>query len=400
MKRFAAVPVAAAVLLTVIVVSRPSPGAAAAPGAHRSATRAASPAHAVPAPAAKPGPSLQDEAVAARLREDEGSFGMAMESLRRLRGRTAPDADLELWLAIDEARCGESDSAWARLDTPLMRAALADTAPPARWHEYGARRALQWIDGRFTGWHWYVAHARAEVALERGDWAKALEAARIAADAQPLVGREHLLLAIAAGRAGDDATARREASLAAELDPLLPEARYLTGVWAWRDGERLRARREFEAAIAGDSAYRSPAIALVRLRLPGTRPDSLPTVYLTGERRIAQLTSPERPKPEEDVRTDTPAGLYGQAPELVVADSLKATLHMTRPIKLYVTVLVDEAGRPVTSYFQYMNRSTMPVSLLQQVLDAASKWRFRPATRFGQPVRAWISVEFMLNPHP
>ncbi len=344
--------------------------------------------------------SLEDQAVAARLREDEGNFPAAVKQLRALRHLVRPDADLELWLALDEARSGMVDSAWARLSTPLMAAAMADTAPPARWHEYGAGRSLQWIDGRFTGWHWYVAHARAEVALERGDWKAALAAARIAAAAQPLVGREHLLLATAAGHAGLGEEARREARTAAELDPLLPEAGYLEGLWAWRAGDRAAARAAFEAAIAADSTYREPALALVRLQLPGTRPDTLPAAYLTGIRRIAMLTSPERPKPEENVATDTPAGLYGEAPSQVVPDSLRAAMHLERPVKLYVTVLVDEHGRPALSYFPYLSPDRMPVPVFRRVMADAAKWHFKPATRFGEPVRAWISVEYLLTPHP
>ena len=372
-----------------------------APAHHASATHAHKHAGAAPRakPAAHPPANVEDEAVAARLHEDEGAFGMAMNQLRALRARTAADADLELWLAIDEARCGYPDSAWARLAGPLLTAAMADTAPPARWHEYGARRALQWIDGRFTGWHWYVAHARAEVALQLGDWNAALAAARIAANAQPLVGREHLLLAIAAGKAGENATARREAALAAALDPLLPEARYLCGVWAWRDGDRAAARAAFESAIAADSSYREPTLALIRMRLPAMRPDSLPADYLAGIRRIAMITAPDRPKPEEDTPSDTPAGLYGTAPSLVVPDSLRDRMQMTKPVKFYVTVLVDEAGRPALSYLPYLSPEQMPYPILQQVLASAAGWHFRPATRFGHPVRAWISVEYMLYPH-
>jgi hypothetical protein len=280
-----------------------------------------------------------------------------------------------------------------------MAAAVADSAPPGRWQEYGPRRPAQWLDGRYTGWHWYVAHARAELALARGDWNAAVEAARVAVRAQPLVGREHLLLALAAGRAGDAATARSEAALAAALDPLLPEAHYLAGVWAWRDGNRAEARAAFTSAIAADSGYRAPALALVRMRLPGSRPDSLPAGFLSGVRRVAMLTSPERPKPEEIVATDTPAGLFGEAgPSLVVPDSLAAIMRMTSPLKLLVTVLVDEQGRPGLSYFPYIDPERFPLTLMQTVMKSATSWRFRPATRFGRPVRAWVTVEYWLYP--
>jgi hypothetical protein len=376
--------------------------AAASPPAHRQVAPRVKPrsgaAHASLTPA-QVLDSLRRDAVRARMKEDDGAFVEAMKLLRSVRGRTAPDADLELWLAMDEARCGYADSAWARLDAPLLRAAAADTAPPARWREYGPSRPVQWLDGRFTGWHWYVAHARAELALERGDWSTAEAAARVATQAQPLVGREHLLLALAAGRAGDAATARAEAALAATLDPLLPEAHYLAGLWDWRDGNRAAARAAFESAIAADSGYREPALALVRMRLPGTRPDSLPVRYLDGVRRVAMLTSPERPKPEESVVTDTPAGLYGDAsPSLVVPDSLASAMQLKKPVKLLVTVLVDESGRPTLSYFPYLAPAGFPVALMHAVMRTATTWRFRPATRFGRPVRAWISVEYMLYP--
>ena len=373
--------------------------AAAAPPVRRPATRRPAAHAAAPRVAAPKSPTVQEDALSARAREDEGAFATAMALLKRVRARTAPDADLELWLAMDEARCGYADSAWARLQGPLLTAATADTLPPGRWQEYGPHRPLQWLDGRFTGWHWYVAHARAELALARGEWATAEAAARIAVRAQPLVGREHLLLALAAGRAGDDALARDEAEQAEFLDPLLPEAHYLAGLWAWRAGERVRARAAFEAAIAADSAARVPALALVRLRLPGARPDTLPTTYLTGVRRIAQLTSAERPKPEEAVPTDTPAGLYGNAgPALIVPDSLASPMKLTKPVKLIVTVLVDENGRPGLSYFPYLSPGTFPASLMSAVMRTAATWRFRPATRLGHPLRAWVSVEFMLYP--
>jgi Flp pilus assembly protein TadD len=366
-------------------------------GAHVPPAHTAPRAKAAAAAPAKVG-SVQDEAVAIRIREDEGAFGEAAHRLRALRRRTPPDADLELALALDEARSGAPDSAWQRLFSPLLRAALADTGTAVRWQPYGKARPLQWIDGKYTGWYWYIAHARAELALERSDWGSALEAARIAVHAQPLVGREHLLLAIAAGRAGEADEARRAAETAAALDPLLPEADYLAGIWAWRSGQRTAARAHFEEAIAADSSDRDPALALVRLRLPGSRPDSLPAGYLTSVRRAAMLTAPNRPKPEEDVVTDTPAGLYGQvAPSWVVPDSLRPRMHMTRPIRLYVTVLVDERGRAALSYFPWFSAAGLAPEVLEHVMAEAKTWRFRPATRFQAPVRAWVSVEYWLN---
>ncbi len=346
-------------------------------------------------PAAPTATALAADAV---REEEQGAYGLAAVALRTLRTHTGRDADLELALALDEARAGYPDSAYARLHGALLAAALADSARPERWHDYDIHRDRTWLTPGFDGWYWYVARARAELALRLGHWDDALAAARIAARAQPLSGRDHLLLALAAGRAGDEVTARREAGTAAWLDPLLPEAHYLHGLWAWRAGDRGTARAAFEAAIARDSSWRPPALALVRLRLPASRPDTLPGWFLTRARRIAELTSPERPKPEENLKVDAPAGLYGSAPSLVVPDSLQRAMHMQHPIQLYVTLLVDERGRGLLDYFPYFSPESMPPALLHQVLGMATTWRFRPAARFGQPVRAWVSVEFMLLP--
>jgi hypothetical protein len=279
-----------------------------------------------------------------------------------------------------------------------MNAALADTGSSVRWVAYGKDRPATWIDGRYTGWYWYIAHACAELALDRGDWRAATEAARIAVHAQPLIGREHLLLAVAAGRAGEAEEAKRAAEAAARLDPLLPEANYLAGLWAWRSGDRAGARAAFEAAIAADSSDRNPALALVHLRIPGWHPDSLPATYLTSVRRVAMLTASNGPKPEADFPTDTPAGLFGAvAPSWVVPDSLRTRMHMTRPIRLYVTVLVDEHGRAALSDFPWFSPAQLPPEIMEHVMSDAKAWRFRSATRFRAPVRSWVSVEYWLN---
>ena len=136
----------------------------------------------------------------------------------------------------------------------------------------------------------------------------------------------------------------------------------------------------------------------MRLRLPAARPDTLPGWFLTRARRIGELTSPERPKPEENLKVDVPAGLFGSEPSLAVPDSLKRAMHMQHAVPLYVTLLVDERGRGLLDYFPHFSPDQMPPELLREVLVLASRWRFRPASRFGQPVRAWVSVELMLTP--
>src|SRR6185369_6108405 len=142
-----------------------------------------------------------------------------------------------------------------------------------------------------------------------GRWHEARQAAEVAVAARPLAGKEWLLLAVCAGREGDRGAAETAAARAAVLDPTLPEARYLAGLFAWRGGRRAAAQSEFRAAVALDSSYRAPALALVRSRLPGAAPDSLPAEFLTGVREVGMLTSPMGPKLEEFVQMDTPASI-------------------------------------------------------------------------------------------
>ncbi len=164
----------------------------------------------------------------------------------------APDGDLELALALDAVRSGQPDTAWTLLYGARLSAALADSADHFRWHQAGPGRERTWLDGKFEGWHWVIARGRAELALRLRRWDEALLAAKAAVRARPLSGRDHLLLAVIAGRAGDGVTARREADVAVSLDPMLPEALYLRGLWAWRDGRHSAAREDFRLAIARD----------------------------------------------------------------------------------------------------------------------------------------------------
>lgn len=334
----------------------------------------------------------------ARMKEEEGDYAGAAKRLRELRGRVAPDADLELTLALDEARSGQLDSAWTRLTRPLLDAALADSTNPARRQDYvfNQREAI-WRNGRYDGWHWYVARARAELALATGRWDTACDAALLAVAARPMAGKEHLLLAVAAGRAGRDSVAVAAARRAAQLDPTLPEAHWLAGLWAWRAGDRASARASFERSVGADSAFRAAALSLVRLRLPGSRPDSLPVEFLTGIRRTAVLTSPLHPKLEETPRHDQPAAALG-APAMTLSDEQKARLKLTKPLRVFVTVLVDEQGRPVLNELPWIALGAIPESLVADLTRLSGTWRFRPAQRLGHPIPCWASLELTLQP--
>ncbi len=383
----------------------PPPGAAAAPGTAAPAKPAATAPAARPAPvkppAEKPAPAPEESpaalASAARTHEDAGAYGLALERLRALRARVPEDGDLELAIALDEARSDLLDSAWVRLTGPALTAALADTGGPGRWRDYPFQREPFWLNGSYDGWYWYVARARAEVALRLGRWDDAVAAARAAVGARPLAGKEHLLLALALAHAGDEAGAARAAARAAALDPMLPEARYLSGLLAWRAGDRRAARAAFREAQRRDSLWRAPALALSRLLVPGLAPGPLPERFLAGIRRAGELTSRARPKLEEYVALDQLPTLVGR-PVRAVPESLSRAMGMTKPIRLYVTVLVDEAGRAVLNDLPWLPPERFPEPLLDDVLGDASRWRFRPAVKLGRTRPAYATVEYELTP--
>jgi len=373
----------------------PAP-AHAAPAPAAPAHRAAAVHPAAPAPAATAPVAVL--AVEARSHEDEGAYALAFASLRALRGRTAPDADLELALALDAVRAGSPDTAWALLMGARLSSALADSTDHFRWHPSGPGRERMWLDGRFNGWHWTVARARAELALRLRRFDDAALAARAAVRARPLSGRDHLLLAICAGRAGDSVTARDEAGVAVYLDPLLPEAFYLRGLWAWREGHRAAAREDFRSAIRLDPTFRPPALALVRLELPSARPDSLPSVFQAGARRATMLVSAESPKLEETRASDQIPGLYGGIPTITLPDSVRTRMNQTKPIHLEVSVLVSETGHPVAIDFPYLAPERYPAWIVNQIGQLGLRWRFKPAVRLEHDVPMWINVEVILNP--
>jgi len=336
-------------------------------------------------------------ATAARIFEEQGAYALAAAELRALRGRVAPDADLELALALDEARSGQADSAWARFHAPLLQTAMEDTAGVERRSDYPFQREPLWMNGRFDGWYWYVARARAELAISRGLWREALDAATISAAARPLSGKEMLLLSLCAAHAGESDLSQAAAAAATVLEPALPEGHYLRGLLAWRAGRRTEAQSQFRTAAQLDSSYRPPALALPRTLLAGARPDSLPAVFLTGARAAVMLTSSQRPKLEEFVQMDeTPAILHREMPPL--PQELKQKLALTKPLHLYVHVLVSEAGAPLIIDLPYLPRAAMPPGVIAHIAAALPLWRFRAPVRLSQPQRGWATVEYILEP--
>ena len=385
----------ALLLLAGLLNASPGPAAPAPPRRATPPVRRA-PA-AAPAPAAKPA-ELTPDALAKQVMalENIGAYGRAAMALRDLRVRVQPDADLELAMALDEARAGLRDTAWVRLHGAELSAALGDSLARERFRTLPPERDRLWLDGRFDGWHWYVARANAELALTLGGYGDAYRNALIAVTARPYSGADQLLLALTAGLAHHPAAAREAARRAVRLDPLLPEAHYLSALWSWRDGDRAAARAALEAAVARDSSFRQAGVSLARLRLPGARPDSLPTRFLTGARRVAMLTSSVGPKLEENPDNDQIPGIFG-LPSTRLPDTLQAQMKLQKPLHFYVTVLVDENGRVQLVDLPWIGAGQMPEAFIGFVHAAAGTWRFKPAVKLGRPVRAWATVEFTLN---
>ena len=367
--------------------SRPRAAGTAAPGARR--TTASKPA--APAPASRA--ALLAHAKEVRALEDLGAYGQAREALRALRSRTGPDPDLEIELALLEARSGQLDSAAARLWSPALTAALSDSMPVTRRERYGWDRGPLWLNESFDGWNWYVARARAEVASSLGRWPEARDAARLSVATRPLAGKEWLVLAVCAGRAGDLDEAAEAARRAALLDPTLPEAQYLVGLHEWRSGRPRTAHEMFRAAVALDSLYREPALALVRLRLPAAPPDSLPVDLLTGVRGTGLLTSRQRPKVEENIQMDS-APSATQGPGVTVPDSLRAGWAEDQ---VTIPVLIDARGRVVLHEWPWFDLSRMPAEGVGLTVRSLLEWRFQPALHLGKPEPVWGKVNIAFN---
>ena len=335
--------------------------------------------------------ALLESADHARQADDRGDPEAALAMWLALRPKVPPDGDLELAVALDEARSGRLDSAAVRLSGRVLSAAAADTLPVERYHFARLHHPDWMIDGRFSGWHWYVWRARSEVAASRGRWTEATDAARHCVAAIPTSGTQWLLLAVCAGRAGLADEARAAARQAARLDPGVPEALYLDALWAWKDGRRSDAQAGFRAAVAQDSAFRPAVVALLRSRLPGSTPDTLPATVLTGTRAAGLLTSRVYPKLENDIPVEQVPILAHRA-HPAVPDSLKAMIGDQRlPLWLYV----DEQGQVPLVEAGWVPPGSFPAPVVAELMGLIpGTWRFLPANIKGVPRAMWIDVNY------
>ena len=144
-----------------------------------------------------------------------------------------------------------------------------------------------------------------------------------------------------------------------------------------------------------DSSYRSPALALVRSKLPGVPPDTLPAQFFNGIREADLLTSPVRPKQEEFVQMDVPADAIRQD-NPPVPDSLKGTFTEAR---LSLAILIDERGRVVLHDLPWFDPALLPEPLVSLTTRQLSQWRFKPATKLGVPQRIWSMVMVTIPPN-
>ena len=126
-------------------------------------------------------------------------------------------------------------------------------------------------------------------------------------------------------------------------------------------------------------------------------PDSLPVRVLLGKRATLLLTSPLRPKAEEYAQNDQLPTLLG-VPKLVLPDSLRAGLHLAKPLQLYVVTFVDETGAPVTSDLPYMPQGLLTDAVIARIAEMTSHWRFKPAVKLSHEVRAFATVPVMVEP--
>jgi len=241
-----------------------------------------------------------------------------------------------------------------------------------------------------------VWRARAEIAARQGRWTDALAAAREGVAARPLVGKEWLILAVCAGRAGEEVEARTAAEEAMRRDPTLPEAAYLAGLWSWKSGRRAEAAERMRAAIALDSSYRAPVLASGRLRIPGSRPDSLPGTLFEGVRRAGLVTSPARPKLEEFEQMESPARVLSRT-DPPIPDSLAARM---RPSNLHLQVLIDRTGHVVMHELPWFSPEQLHPAYLAELLRASRSWTFIPARKGGEASPVWATISYNIRPSP
>ena len=161
----------------------------------------------------------------------------------------------------------------------------------------------------------------------------------------------------------------------------------------WRSGRPKAAQEMFRAAVALDSLYREPVLALVRLRLPAAPPDSLPVDLLTRLRGTGLLTSRLGPKFDEFVQMDVaPSAIQG--PGVSVPDSLRgkwATDQVTIP------VLIDDRGLVVLHEWPWFDPAKMPAEGVGLTVRSLLQWRFQPARHLGKPEPVWGTVNVAFN---
>src|SRR5262249_45464688 len=152
------------------------------------------------------------------------------------------------------------------------------------------------------------------------------------------------------------------------------EAHYYKGLCDWRAGRRGDALVDFGEAMRLDSLFDDAALARARLRLGAGRLDSLPSWLLRGRSAVALLTSMERPKYQELVEPDQPAGAL-EAPQPSYPPSIPpvGTGHT-----VIIPVLVGEDGKVLLADPPYMNPAQWPDSLIGAAVSVLRDWRFFP----------------------
>ena len=342
------------------------------------------------------GPSRSPLEIAynARNLEDAGAYGQAADQLRGLRGKVKRDVDLEIALALDLARSGQVDSALAILSSKTLEAAANDSLPIKRRGEYPYSRETMWVNGVYDGWNWYILRARAELEAKKGRWKEAAAWAQRATDTWVNSGKDWHILAVCAAQAGQEDVSRQATAHATLLDSTIPEAWYMAGLWAWHDGKRTEALGDFRHAVRLDSSYQAPALAMIKLRLPGAQPEPFPKELFTGFRQAALLTSSFGPKPEEFVQMDTPASL-DTAADTAVVDTIPPGVH---PFVIVLSLLVDDQGMPVLNQLPWYEPSRLDFRKVIRIINSVPAMRFHPATRFHRPSAVWISMDYNVKP--